>query len=192
MLELIKKIREQTGAGVIDIKKALEEAKGDEKGAIEALRRKGLEKADKKGDREAKEGVIASYVHSNGKVAALVKVLCETDFVARNEEFKELANDLAMQVAAMNPLEVSPEDVSEEVVAEYRKDWEKELTEEKKPEEIMEKIMKGKEEKLRSEHALLTQAFIKDQDRTVEDVVKEKIAKIGENIKVEKFVRVEL
>ena len=122
MIELIKKIRSETGAGVIDIKKALEEANGNEKDAVDILRRRGLEKAGKKGDREAKEGIIASYVHTNGKVAVLVKVLCETDFVARNDEFKELATDLAMQIAAMNPKSISPEDVSQSFIDEYKKD----------------------------------------------------------------------
>jgi len=191
-MELIKKIRTKTGAGVIDIKKALEEAEGKEKEAIEILRRKGLEKADKKGDRVAKEGIISSYVHTNGKVATLVKVLCETDFVARNEEFKGLANDLAMQVAAMSPVSVSSDKIPQELVDQHKADWEKEAKEEGKPEEIAKKILAGKEQKFRNEHALLTQAFIKDQDKTVEDVIKEKIAKIGENIIVEDFVRVEL
>lgn len=191
-MELIKKIRTKTGAGVIDIKKALEEANGKEKEAIEILRRKGLEKADKKGDRVAKEGIISSYVHTNGKVATLVKVLCETDFVARNEEFKELANDLAMQVAAMSPVSVSSDKIPQELVDQHKVDWEKEVKEEGKSKEIAKKILVGKEQKFRNEHALLTQAFIKDQDKTVEDVVKEKIAKIGENIIVEDFVRVEL
>ncbi|MEA1926178.1 MAG: elongation factor Ts [Patescibacteria group bacterium] len=192
MLELIKKIRSETGAGVIDIKKALEEANGSEKDAVDILRRRGLEKAGKKGSREAKEGVIVSYVHTNGKVAVLVKVLCETDFVARNDEFKELANDLAMQIAAMDPKSVSPEDIPQLFIDEHKKDWKKEAEDEKKPEDITKKIIEGKEQRLRNENALLAQAFIKDQDKTVEEVIKGKIAKMGENIKVEEFVRLEL
>lgn len=192
MKELIKKIRNNTGAGVIDIKKALEEAGGKEKKAIEILKRKGLEKADKKGDRSAKEGIISSYVHTNGKVASMVKLLCETDFVARNEEFKTLANDLAMQVAAMNPKSVSPDKLPKELINQHKNDWKKEVEEEGKPKEIARKILEGKEKKFRNEHALLTQAFIKDQDKTVEEIVKEKIAIIGENIVVEDFVRIEL
>jgi elongation factor Ts len=192
MIELIKKIRNQTGAGVIDIKKALEEADGKEKEAVEILKRKGLEKADKKGERSAKEGIIASYVHTNGKVACLIKVLCETDFVARNEEFKELANDLAMQVAAMNPQSVSPQELSQELVDQYKEDWEKEVKQEGKPKEIAQKILAGKEQKFRNEHALLTQSFIKDPDQTVEELIKSKIAKIGENIVVEDFIRMDI
>lgn len=192
MIELIKQIRNQTGAGVIDIKKALEEAGGDEKKAIEVLRRKGLEKAGKKEGRDAKEGIVATYVHSNGKIASLVKVLCETDFVARNKEFQGLAKDLAMQIAAMNPICVKPEDVPEEEVSQQREEWKKELAKENKPQDVMEKIMNGKEQKFRNEKALISQAFIKDQNLTVEDVIKEKIATIGENIVVEEFVRMEL
>ena len=191
-MELIKKIRNKTGAGVIDIKKAIEEANGKEKEAIEILKRRGLEKADKKGDRVAKEGVISSYVHTNGKVATLVKLLCETDFVARNEEFQELANDLAMQVAAMNPKSVSPEDLPQEFIDQHKEDWKKEIKEEGKSEEIAKKILEGKEKKFRNDHALLTQDFIKDQEMTVEEIIKEKIAKVGENIIVEDFVRIEL
>jgi len=192
MIELIKQIRSQTGAGVIDIKKALEESGGDEKKAVEILRRKGLEKAGKKEGRDANEGVVATYVHSNGKVAAMVKVLCETDFVARNEEFQQLAKDIAMQVVAMSPICVKPEDVPEEDVEQQKEQWKKELEGEKKPQEVMEKIMQGKEQKFRNEKALISQAFIKDQDLTVGDMVKERISTIGENIIVEEFVRMEL
>jgi elongation factor Ts len=192
MLELIKKIRNQTGAGVIDIKKALDEAKGDEKKAIELLRKRGLEKADKKGDRDASEGIIASYVHSNGKVAVLVKLLCETDFVARNEEFLALGEDIAMHIAAMNPKCILPDQMSVDVVEEHKKMWAEELEKEGKPAEIVEKIMLGKEQKLRGENALLSQAFVKDPERTVEEIVKEKAGKMGENIKIGEFTRMQL
>lgn len=192
MIELIKQIRNQTGAGVIDIKKALEESGGDEKKAVEILRRKGLEKAGKKEGRDASEGIVATYVHSNGKVAAMVKVLCETDFVARNEEFQQLAKDIAMQVVAMSPICVKPEDVPDDEVDQQKKHWKKEMEGEKKPQDVMEKIMQGKEQKFRNEKALISQAFIKDQELTVGDMVKEKISTIGENIIVEEFVRMEL
>ncbi len=192
MLDLVKKIRQQTGAGVIDVKKALDEADGDEKKALEILHKRGLEKAARKGDREAREGVVTSYVHSNGKVAALVKILCETDFVARNDEFQEFAKDVAMQVTAMNPKAVAPEDVPEDMIENQKKFWKEEVEKEGKPAEVAEKIMEGKEKKFRAENALLSQAFIKDQDRTVEEVLKEKIATIGENIIIENFVRLEL
>ncbi len=192
MLELIKKIREETGAGVIDVKKALDEAGGDEEKARQILRKRGLEKANKKGDRSTKEGLIFSYVHADGKSAAMVKLLCETDFVARNEDFKALANDLAMQVVAMNPMAVKPEDVPADVIEELKKDWQEELKKENKPEEIKEKIMQGKEDKFRKDNSLLGQSFIKDQDLTVGDLLKEKIATIGENIIVEDFFRMEI
>lgn len=192
MLELIKKIRNQTGAGVIDIKKALDEADGDEAKTIELLRKRGLEKADKKGDRDASEGIIASYVHSNGKVAVLVKLLCETDFVARNEEFVSLGEDIAMHIAAMNPKSISPDQIPEDIVDEHKKMWSEELVEEGKPAEIVAKIMEGKEQKLRGENALLSQSFVKDPERTVEEIVKEAAGKMGENIKVGEFTRMQL
>ncbi len=192
MINKIKQIREKTGAGVIDIKKALEEAKGNEQKAIEILRRRGLEKAEKKGDRSVGEGLVASYVHPTGKLAVLVKVFCETDFVAKNEEFKELAKDLAMQIAAMNPLAVDPSEVDLRIIKERKKLWREELEKEGKKEAMIDKILEGKERKFRNENALLTQAFIKDQNKTVEEYIKEKISKIGENIKVGEFVRMEL
>jgi len=192
MIKLIKKIREQTGAGMVDIKKALDEAKGDEAEALKILRKQGIAKADKKGGREAKEGRVASYVHTNGKVAALVKVLCETDFVARNEDFQELIQDIAMQVVAMDPLVVKPEEVPSDLVAEQKEVWKEEVKQTGKPEEIAQKIIEGKEKKFRAERALLTQSFIKDQERTVEEVLKEKISTIGENIVISEFVRLEI
>ena len=192
MIELIKKIRNQTGAGVVDIKKALDEANGSEEKAREILRRKGLEKAEKKGGRKATEGVIATYTHTDNKNAAMVKILCETDFVARNEEFQELAKDIAMQIVAMRPLSVRPEDVSSELVEDQRKLWQEELSKEKKPKDVMQKIMEGKEAKLRNQNSLLGQTFIKDQERTVEEIIKEKVAKMGENILTEEFYRMEL
>jgi len=192
MVNKIKEIRDKTGAGVIDIKKALDEAKGDEKQALEILRKRGLEKADRKSDRNVGEGLIVSYVHSTGKLAVLVKVFCETDFVAKNDEFRSLARDLAMQIAAMNPLAVNPEEIDQEIVDEKIKTWKEELEKEGKKKEIIAKIIEGKEQKFRNENALLKQAFIKNQDVTVEEYIKEKISKLGENIKVGKFVRMEL
>lgn len=192
MIEKIKKIREVTGAGVVDVKKALEESKGDEKKAIEIIRQKGLEKADKKEGREAKEGVVGVYVHTNNKLAALVKIYCETDFVARNEEFQELARDLAMQVTAMHPKALRPEEVEDKEIVLQKKTWVEELEKEKKPQEILDKIMEGKEAKLRNELALLSQSFVKDPEKTVEEHIKEKIAKIGENIQVGEFAVMEI
>jgi elongation factor Ts len=192
MMKLIKEIREETGAGVVDIKKALDETKGDKEEAKKILRQKGLEKASKKKEREAKEGLVGFYIHSDGKQGAMVKIYCETDFVARNEEFKQLAKDLAMQVAAMNPIAINKEDVSEKIVNEQKEFWLKELEKEKKPKEIQEKILVGKEDKLRSEKALLAQSFVKDPEKTVEVLIKEKIAKLGEKIEIGEFVKMEI
>lgn len=192
MMELIKKIRDETGAGVVEIKKALDEAKGDKKVAKKILRQKGLEKAGKKKNRSAKEGLIGFYLHTDGKQAAMVKVYCETDFVARNEEFQELARDLAMQVAAMNPIVINEKDVPNEIIAEQKEFWKKELAKEKKPAEIQKKILEGKEGKLRSEKSLMSQNFVKDPDKTVEVLVKEKIAKLGENIEIGEFTKFEI
>lgn len=192
MMKLIKEIREETGAGVVDIKKALDETKGDKEEAKKILRQKGLEKASKKKEREAKEGLVGFYIHSDGKQGAMVKIYCETDFVARNEEFKQLAKDLAMQVAAMNPIAINKEEVSEKIVNEQKEFWLKELEKEKKPKEIQEKILVGKEDKLRSEKALLAQSFVKDPEKTVEVLIKEKIAKLGEKIEIGEFVKMEI
>lgn len=192
MLEKIKKLREETGAGIVEIKKALTEAEGDEAKAIEILRKRGLEKASKKATRETQEGVVASYIHSNGRVGAMVKLLCETDFVARNDEFKTLAGDLAMHVTAMKPRFIRSEEVNEEAVAEEKSIWLEQLKEEKKPEQMIPSILDGKEKKFREEISLMTQAFVKNPDQTVGDVINEKIAKIGENIQVGEFRRLEL
>lgn len=191
-LEQVKELREKTGAGIVDVKKALEEAGGDETKAIEILRLKGKAKAEKKSDREAGEGIVASYVHSNGKVGVLVKLLCETDFVARNEEFVGLGRDLAMQIAAMHPKYVKPEDVPAEEIEREKVFWKEETEREGKPADIAEKIMLGKEKRYREENALLTQAFVKDSSKTVGELLAEKIQKIGENIQVGGFVRFEL
>ncbi len=192
MMKIIKEIREETGAGVVDIKKALDESKGDKEQAKKILRQKGLEKASKKKSREAKEGLIGFYLHSDGKQGAMVKIYCETDFVARNNEFQQLAKDLAMQVAAMNPIALDKKNVPEKIIAEKKEFWLKELINDKKPKEIQEKILKGKENKLRSEKALLSQKFIKNPEKTVEVLIQEKIAKLGENIEVGEFVKMEI
>jgi elongation factor Ts len=192
MLTKIKKIREQTGAGVVDIKKALEEADGEETKAIEILRKKGKEKASKKSERSAQEGVVVAYIHSNRKVGAMVKLYCETDFVARNEEFRDLASDIAMQVTAMNPKFARPEDVPKEMVDKEREIWTEQLKGEGKPENIFEKILEGKEKKFRQEISLMGQPFVKNPEQTISELLSEKISKTGENIRVGEFVRFEL
>ena len=191
-MEQIKMLREKTGAGVVDVKKALDEANGDEAQAIILLRKRGQDKALKRSDREAHEGIVVSYIHSNSRIGVLVKLFCETDFVARNEEFNELGRDVAMHIAASSPLYVKPEEVSEESVEKERSIWREQLAKENKPQEIMDKIMAGKEEKFRSENALLSQVFVKDSSKTVGELLTEKIHKIGENIQVGGFVRYEI
>lgn len=191
-LEMVKRLREMTGSGVVDVKKALDEAGGDEAKAIELLKKRGQAKALKKSDREAKEGIIASYIHSNGRIGVLVKLLSETDFVARNELFQTLGKDIAMHIAAMNPRVVSPEDISSAEVEKERVLWQEQLLSEKKPTAILKNILLGKEKKFREESALLTQPFVKDSSKTVGDVITEAIAKIGENIQVGGFVRFDL
>jgi elongation factor Ts len=184
----IKELREKTGAGVMEIKKALSESSGDEEEAIEILRKSGQKIAAKKQDRLTGQGLIGSYVHSNGKVASLVEVNCETDFVARNMEFRELIHDLAMQVAATNPLYLKPEDVPEDVLEKEKEIARESLKKEGKPKEIIEKIVQGKINKFYQEFCLLKQLFIKDDKKTVEQLVTEKIAKLGENIQIKRFV----
>lgn len=191
-MEQIKALRERTGAGIVDVKKALDEAGFDEAKAIEILRKRGQDKAMKKSDRETHEGIVVSYVHSNGRIGALVKLYCETDFVARNEEFQELGRDIAMHVAASAPQCVKPEEVTAEVVEKEKLLWREQLAQEGKPTELIDKIMAGKEEKFRNDLALLTQAFVKDPAKTVGELLTEKIHKIGENIQVGSFVRYEL
>jgi elongation factor Ts len=191
-MEQVKMLREKTGAGVVDVKKALDEAGGDEAKAIILLRKRGQDKALKKSEREAHEGIVVSYVHSNNHIGVLVKLFCETDFVARNEEFRELGRDIAMHIAASAPQYVKPEEVPEALVEKERSIWSAQLAKENKPPEIMEKIMAGKEEKFRGENALLTQVFVKDGSKTVGELLTEKIHKIGENIQVGSFVRYEM
>lgn len=191
-IEQIKKLREKTGAGVVDAKKALEEAGGNEEKAVEILRKKGQDKALKKSDRVAKEGIIATYLHSNLRIGSMVKLYCETDFVARNKEFQELAKDIAMQVAAMNPQFIKPEDVSADLVGKEKEIWKEQIKKENKPENIVEQILKGKEKKFREENSLLSQKFVKNPEITISDLISEKIGKIGENIQVGEFTRYEL
>jgi elongation factor Ts len=192
ILEKIRGLREKTGAGVVDIKKALNEADGNEEKAIEILRKSGKEKAAKKSSREAREGIVVAYVHSNRKVAAMVELLCETDFVGRNKDFQELGQDIAMHITAMNPKYLKPQDVPEEIITKEKEIWTEQLKNEGKSENILGKILEGKEKKFREENALLTQPFVKNPDITVENLIHESINKIGENIQVGKFCRFEL
>ncbi|PJA87067.1 MAG: elongation factor Ts [Candidatus Moranbacteria bacterium CG_4_9_14_3_um_filter_42_9] len=191
-LEQIKNLREKTGAGIVEVEKALQESGGDAEKAIVILRKRGQEKAVKKSERSAKEGVVAAYIHSNGKVGAIVKLFCETDFVARTEEFKELARDLAMHITASNPKYLKPDQVSEKIIEQEKEIWVAQLEQEGKPKNIIPKALIGKEKKFREESALLTQPFVKNPDLTVGELIGEKIGKIGENIQVGDFARFEL
>lgn len=188
--EMVKKLRAMTSAGMMDVKRALEDAGGDIDRAAELLRERGIAKADKKAGREAKEGVVGSYVHHNGKLAVLVEVNSETDFVARNDTFRELAKNLAMHVAMANPQYVRREDVPEDVVAAERAALRKQALEEGKPEAVADKIVEGRLNKFFSEVVLLDQPYVKDDKRTVGELVKEAAATLGENIQVGRFARI--
>lgn len=185
----VAELREKTGAGMMDAKTALVETDGDMEKAAENLRKKGIVKAGKKADRETHEGRIHSYIHANGKLGALVQVLCESDFVARNESFIEMCNDLAIHVSAMDPLYLTREDVPAELIEKEKEIYREEMAAQMKPEEVMNKIIEGKLNKWFSEIVLMEQGFIKEDDKTVDEFVKGKIATIGENIQIKRFVR---
>jgi elongation factor Ts len=185
----VKELREKTGAGMMDCKKALAEAGGDAAKAEELLRKKGLSAAAKKAGRAASEGAVASYIHMGGKIGVLVEVNCETDFVARTDGFQALVKDIAMHIAAANPLYVKREDVPPEVVEKELDIARAQAREQKKPEPIIEKIALGKVDKYYKDVVLLEQAFVKDDKKTMKDVITDAVAKIGENIQVRRFAR---
>jgi len=189
---MIKKLRELTGAGVLDCRKALDAAQGDMDKAVEILREKGLAAAAKKSSREASNGIIGSYVHMGAKMAALVEVNCETDFVARTDQFQGLARDLAMQVVAARPLYVRREDVPAEVVAQEKEKYLEQLEDANKPQSVVDRIIEGKLAKFYEETCLLEQSFIKDDSVTVRSLLTDMVARLGENIVVRRFVRFEL
>jgi elongation factor Ts len=190
--EEVKKLREKTGAGMMDCKRALEKCGADIDKAIDYLREQGITQAAKKALRIAKEGIIYSYIHPGDKLGVLLELNCETDFVARTEDFKLLAKDIAMQIAATNPLAVTKSDLKPEILEKEREIYRTQAINEGKPEKIIEKIVEGKLEKYFQEVCLLEQPFVKDQDRTVKDRVNETIAKLGENIAIKRFVRFRL
>ena len=185
----VKELREKTGAGMMDCKKALAEAGGDAAKAEELLRKKGLSAAAKKAGRVASEGAVASYIHMGGKIGVLVEVNCETDFVARTDGFQALVKDIAMHIAAANPLYVKREDVPPEVVEKELDIARAQAREQKKPEPIIEKIAQGKVDKYYKDVVLLEQAFVKDDKKKIQDVLTEAVAKIGENIQIRRFAR---
>ncbi len=188
----IQQLRSMTGAGIMDAKNALQEAQGDMDAAIEILKKKGQKIAAKKQDREANEGVVGVYVHANNKVAAMVALACETDFVAKTEDFQALAHDLAMHVTAAEPRYLKPEDVPIEDVEKEKEVYREQLKSEGKPEKMWDTIIEGKIKKFYSEVCLMEQAFIKDEDVTITELVTTAIAKLGENIQVKSFTRMAL
>lgn len=190
--QMVKELRDKTGAGMMDCKNALSEADGDHEKAVKVLREKGIARAASKAGRTAAEGVIASYIHAGDKLGVLVEVACETDFVARTDQFKVFTRDIAMHVAATAPVCVSREEVDQAMLDKERDIYRQQALNEAKPEKVIDRIVDGKLEKYLSEIVLLEQAFVKDTDKTVGDVVKEMIAKLGENILVKRFCRFRL
>jgi elongation factor Ts len=189
-MEAVKKLRAMTGAGMMDVKNTLDETGGDLERAAQLLRERGIAKAAKKADREAREGFVGSYVHHNGKIATLVELNCETDFVARNEKFQELARNLAIHVAMANPLYKSRDDVPADAVEAERATLRNQAQEEGKPANVLDKIVEGRLGKFFQETTLLEQPYIKDDKKTVEELLKEAVATMGENIQVGSFARI--
>jgi elongation factor Ts len=188
----VKTLRDRTAAGMMDCKRALEETEGDMEAAIDLLRSRGAAKAAKRADKAANEGTIGSYVHFGGRIAVIVELNCETDFVANTDDFQQLAKDIAMHVAAANPLAVSAEEIPEDVVERERQVYLEQVRNEGKPEAIQEKIVDGKMRKFFEETTLLKQPFVKDPDRTVEQLITDTAAKTGEKINVARFARFEV
>ncbi len=190
--EKVKELREKTGSGIMDCKEALKVAGGNFDKAIEYLREKGMSAATKKSSRATKEGAVTSYIHMEGKVGVMVELNCETDFVAKTQDFRGLSKDIAMHIAAMNPLYVRPEDVPAEVIEQEKGIYRKQALAEGKPEKIFERIIEGKLKKYYEDVCLMNQRFIKDQDMTIEKLIRNAIAKTGENIVIRRFVRYQL
>ncbi|MBD3217337.1 MAG: translation elongation factor Ts [candidate division Zixibacteria bacterium] len=188
----VKELRDKTNAGMMDCKKALEESGGDLEKAVEVLREKGIAKAAKKSGRTTNEGIVASYIHPGDKLGVLLEVNCETDFVAKTDDFKNLVHDISMQVAAANPLVVSREELPQEVLEKEKQIYKTQALNEGKPEKIVEKIIEGRIEKYYKEVCLLEQPFIRDQDKSVTDLLNEAIATLGENITIKRFSRYRL
>ena len=187
--KIVKELRDKTGAGMMDCKRALVETNGDLLKAVEALRKAGVTKAEKKGIRSAQDGLVYSYIHHGGRLGVLVEVNCETDFVAKTDGFKELVHNLAIQIAATNPVSVSREQVPEELVKSEQDIYTEQAKNSKKPDKMIEKIVTGKMDKYFQEICLLEQPFIKDPDKIVKDLITESIATLGENISVGRYIR---
>ncbi len=190
--KMVKELRDRTNAGMMDCKKALAECDGDMELAAEYLRKKGIASAAKKEGRQTSQGIVDSYIHPGGRVGVLVEVACETDFVARTEDFQTLVHNIAMHIAAANPVAIQREDVDPSLINKEREIYKSQMLEEGKPENIIDKIVQGKIDKFYSEVCLLEQKYVKDPDLTVEDYLKSLIGKLGENMMVKRFVRFEI
>ncbi len=189
---MVKQLREKTGAGMMDCKNALSEVEGDVEKAIELLRKKGLATAQKRAGRALSEGMIQSYIHMTGKLGVLVEVNCETDFVAKNEDFQEFTKNIAMHIAATNPLGISPEDISQEIIEKEKEIYRAQALDMGKPENVVDKIVEGKLNKFYEESCLLKQPYVRDTDISIADLLNQMIAKIGENISIKRFVRYQI
>lgn len=190
--EMVKQLRDKTGAGIMDCKAALSECQGDISKAIDFLRKKGLATAAKRAGRAMTEGAVQSYIHTGGKIGVLVEVNCETDFVAKTDDFREFTKNIAMHIAATSPLGVKSEDIPEEIVNKEKEIYRAQALESGKPEKILDKIAEGKLDKFFKENCLLNQPYVRDPNITVADVINDVIAKIGENITVRRFVRFQI
>jgi len=190
--EMVKQLRAKTGAGIMDCKQALGDCDGDMEKAVEFLRKKGLATAQKRAGRAMTEGTIQSYIHMGGKIGVLVEVTCETDFVAKNDDFVEFARNVAMHIAATNPLAIAPDDVPAETIEKEMEIYRGQAREMGKPDNIVDKIAPGKMKKFYQENCLLNQQYVKDPDKTVADLINEMIAKIGENITIKRFSRYQI
>ncbi|GGN90304.1 translation elongation factor Ts [Saccharibacillus kuerlensis] len=188
----VKELRERTGAGMLDCKKALEETNGDIAKAVDVLREKGLSAAANKAGRAATEGTVESYIHAGGRIGVLVEINCETDFVGKTDQFKNFARDIAMHIAAANPLYVRREEVPADVIEKEKEILKAQALNEGKPEKIVEKMVEGRVNKYYEEYCLLEQSFVKDPDKTISQLLNEKISTIGENISIRRFARFEL
>ncbi|MFO7987959.1 MAG: translation elongation factor Ts [Thermodesulfobacteriota bacterium] len=189
---MVKELREATGSGIMDCKRVLAEAEGNMEKAIDLLRKKGLAKAAKRAGRSTSEGIIYSYIHTGAKLGVLVEVNCESDFVAKTDDFIEFAKNIAMHIAAANPAGLTPEDVDKSVVEKEREIFRAQMLEEGKPENIIDKIVDGKVEKFYKEVCLMSQPYVKDPQKTIEEFLKETIGKIGENIQIKRFARFQI
>ena len=188
----VKQLREKTGAGIMDCKEALSECNGDISNAVDFLRKKGLATAAKRAGRATTEGIIESYIHMDSKLGVLVEINCETDFVAKNDDFKEFAKNIAMHITATNPVSIRPEDVPKETIDKEKEIYRAQVLDMGKPEQIADKIVDGKMKKYFKENCLMNQSYVRDPDITIDDLLNEMVGKIGENITIKRFARFEI